>query len=148
MDIRIAEIIVANDGRAFIPSNARYKNGLRTNIEPVYIAQPNMIELLPIVRKILQTPPTILPDPTQEEVKIRRDLLPRIIGTRNWKSLSQTSMAFLIESSDKGYLLQITRLDSKGRWEFDPSRQRSFQPSTDLRIVVQAILDNLSIQPK
>jgi hypothetical protein len=73
MNLRIAEIIIW-DEKAFVPSNAYYRNGIFTNIEPIYMVAPSLSELLPIAQLVLDTEPVLLPDPTKEEVKVQQDV--------------------------------------------------------------------------
>jgi len=142
-EIRIASVIIW-DGKAYIPSNARYDNdGPFTDIKPVYEVNLTMADLLPVVETILSKKPAILPEPTKNEVKERRDLMPRTTGARSWKQLGQRGISYIIELTDKGFLVEMSRLDKKGRWEFDPDKRKIFPPSTDLSIVIQTILDDL-----
>jgi hypothetical protein len=147
MDIRIAAITIWN-GKAFVASEGRYRNGIFTNIEPVHTVNPTLNELVPLVQAILSTEPTLLPEPTQEEIKARQDLLPRVTGARTWKRLGQKGISYVIEQSPKGILLEMSRLDTKGRWEFDPNKRKNFTPGTDLTTVIQAVLNDLETRPK
>jgi hypothetical protein len=147
MDIRIAAITIWN-GKAFVASEGRYGNGIFTNIEPVHVVNLTLNELVPVVRAVLSTEPTLLPDPTPEEIRARQDLLPKVTGARNWKQLGQKGISYVIEHSPKGILLEMSRLDAKGRWEFDPDKRRNFALSTDLTIVIQAVLSDLETRSK
>ncbi len=143
MNIRIAQIIIW-DSKAFVPSKGRYRNGIFTSIEPVHVVNPTPTQLVPIVQAILSTEPILLPDPTRDEVKAQQDLLPRLTGAHNWKRLCQKGISYIIELSDKGILLEMSRLDAQGRWEFDPDKRKIFVSGTDLTTVIQAVLSDLS----
>lgn len=147
MDIHTAEIIIWN-GRAFVPSNARYRNGILTSIEPVHIVGPTLADLVPVVQTVISTEPKLLPDPTPEEVKAQQELLPRMTGARSWRRLCQKGISYVIESSAKGIRLEISRLDEKGRWEFDPDKRTQFPAGTDMAVVIQAVLDDLATRSK
>lgn len=147
MDIRIAAITIWN-GKAFVASEGRYRNGIFTNIEPVRAVNPTLNELVPVVQAVLSTEPTLLPDPTPEEIRTRQDLLPRVTGARTWRRLGQKGLSYVIEQSPKGILLEMSRLDAKGRWEFDPDKRRNFAPGTDLMTVIQAVLNDLETRPQ
>lgn len=147
MDIRLAAITIWN-GKAFVASEGRYRNGIFTNIEPVHVVNPTLNELVPVVQAILSTEPILLPDPTREEIRARQDLLPRVTGARTWKRLGQKGISYVIEQSPKGVLLEMSRLDAKGHWEFDPGKRRNFAPDTDLMTVIQAVLNDLETRPK
>ncbi len=146
MNVRSAAIIIWV-GKAFVPSNARYRNGINTSIEPIHIVNPTIVELAPVVTSILSTEPVLLPDPTPEEVKVQRELLLRVTGARSWKRLCQKGISYVIELSAKGVRLEMSRLDGKGRWEFDPDKRTQFPPGTDIAVVIQAVLDDLATRP-
>lgn len=139
MDIRSAEIVIWGE-KAYVPSNARVPSGLFADIEPVFVVDPTLSELIPIVQKVLSSKPKSL---SLEEIEVHRGLLPRITGARSWKRLGEKGICYIIDVTDKGYLVEMSRLDKKGRWEFDPDKRKTFPPGTDLSIVVQAILDDL-----
>lgn len=148
MDIRSAAITIWNN-KAYIPTPARYVNeGPFTDLEPVYVVNPTQSELLPIIQSILSEKPEILPNPTPEEIRFRRDLLPKATGARSWKRLSKNGIAYDIVLTEKGFELEISELDRKGRWIFPLEKQINFPASTDLSIVIQAMLDDLEKRPK
>jgi hypothetical protein len=148
MDIRSAAITIWNN-KAYLPTPARYVNeGPFTNLEPIHIVNPTQSELVPLVQKMLSKKPEILPNPTLEEIKFRRDLLPKATGARSWKRLSQNGIAYGIVLTEKGLTLEISELDRKGRWIFPLEKQINFPASTDLSIVIQAMLDDHDKRPK
>ena len=113
MNIRIANIIIW-DNKAFVPSNALYHNGPFISIEPVYILNPTLTELVPVVQSVLLKEPLLLPGPpSREDIKAVAKLLPKITGARSWKRLGQNGISYIIELSEKGYLLEMSRLDKK-----------------------------------
>ncbi len=140
--------IVIWDNKAYVPSTARYHNGIYTNIEPIFITQPSIDELVPIVKSVIEKEPILLPDPSREEVKERYELLPKITGARNWKRLCQNGINYVIGRHEENITLTMSRLDSKGRWEYDPNKQREYPKDTPLTIVVQDILKDLAVRPK
>lgn len=147
MNIKMSSVIIW-EGKAYVPFSAKYRNGIFTDIEPVQIFIPHLDDLVSAVEKVLETEPELLPDPTREEVKIQYNMLPKTTGARSWKRLCQLGINYTIDRSDKGYALEISRLDSKGRWEFDPNKRKIFPPNTDLSVVIQALLDDLATRPK
>ena len=147
MDIRIAQIIIWN-GKAYVPSNARVPSGLFMNIEPIFVVDPTEAELIPVVQKVLFSEPKLLATLTHDEIKIQQGLLPKITGARSWKRLGQKGISFMLELTEKGFLLEMSRVDLKGRWEFDPDKRMHFPPDTDISIVIQAILDDLKARIK
>jgi hypothetical protein len=147
MKIRIAHIVIW-EKKAFIPTNARTPSGFFTGIEPVHKVNPILDELFPVVQKVLFSEPKLLPQLTRDGIKTQQGLLPKITGARSWKRLGQKGISYIIELTDKGFLVEMSRLDSKGRWEFDPDKRTTFLPDTDLSVVIQAILDDLKTRPK
>ena len=143
MKINIVQIIIWNS-KAFLPSNGIYQNGLFTNVKPVFIVKPSLDELVPIVNSILAKEPVLLPDPSLEEVKEQNQLLLKITGAKNWKQLCQKGINYVIELSDKGIMLTMSRLDPNGRWEYDPNKQKRYQKDTLLSVIVQDILYDLA----
>ncbi len=135
--------IIIWQGKVFIPSNGRYDNGIFTNIEPVWVGKPLLTELCSIIKKILSNEPKVLPDPTQEDIKFQRDLMPNVTGARSWKRLCKGGINYVIDSTERGFTLEFSQLDSKNRWIFDPIKRKSFPPNTDLESIVQELLGDL-----
>lgn len=148
MDIRLTSVTMWNN-KAYVPTPARYVNkGPFTEIEPVHIVDPTQSELIPLVQAMLYKEPEILPQPTPEEVKIRRDLLPKVTGARTWKRLSQDGIAYNIVLTKKGLTLEISELDKKGHWIFPLEKQIKFPTLTDIAIIIQAMLDDIEKRRK
>jgi hypothetical protein len=135
--------IIIWQGKAFIPSNGRYDNGIFTHIEPVWVGEPLLINLTSIVKKILKTEPKVLPDPTQEDIKVQRDLMPDKTGARSWNRLCKGGISYAIDETEKGFTLEFSQLDSKNRWVFDPIKRKSFPPDTEVESIVQELLGDL-----
>lgn len=148
MDIRLVAVTIWNN-KAYISTPARYVNeGPFTDLEPIYIVNLSQSELVPLVQTILSKKPETLPNPTREEIIFRRDLLPKVTGARSWKRLSQNGIAYNIVITEKGLVLDISELDSKGRWIFPLEKQMNFPTGTDLSIVIQAMLNDIEERPK
>jgi hypothetical protein len=135
--------IIIWQGKVFIPSNGRYNNGIFTNIEPIWVGEPLVTNLTSIVKAILRKEPKVLPDPTPEELKIRRDLMPNVTGARNWNKLCKGGNSYVIDETERGFTLEFSQLDSKNRWVFDPLKRKTFLLNTDLENIVQELLDDL-----
>jgi hypothetical protein len=131
---------------AYVPSKGIYPSGLFTSIEPVFIVKPTMDDLLPIVRQMANTEPKLMPPLTKEGIKVQRDLLPRVTRTRSWKRLGQAGISYLFDIIENWITLEMSKLDDKGRWEFDKSKQKRYPVNTDLSEVVQDILEDLKIR--
>lgn len=148
MDIRLVAVTIWNN-KAYISTPARYVNeGPFTDLEPIYIVNLSKSELVPLVQTILSKKPETLPNPTPEEIKFRRDLLPKATGARSWKRLSQNGVAYNIVITEKEFMLDISELDKQGRWIFPLEKQINFPAGADLSIVIQALLDDLEKRQK
>jgi hypothetical protein len=148
MDIRIVTILIW-EGMAYLPTQARFpNNGPFLGVEPIYVVKPELSELLPIVKSIFAKKPNVLPVLRKDEVKKNNDLLPKLTKARSWKHLYQAGINYVIELSEKGYLLEMSGLQNVGHWEMDPSKRILFNPQTELLFVVQAIINDLKTRSK
>jgi hypothetical protein len=139
----IAQIVVW-DSRVYIPRTARYKNGIFVNIEPVVVVRPNIDEIVSVLETNMRQELPLLKDPSPEEVKARSDLLPKMTGAKSWKKLCLKGVNYIIGYSDSEISLGMSRLDSKGRWEFDPDKQKRYHLGTSISIIVQDILNDMA----
>jgi hypothetical protein len=148
MDIRIVAILVW-EGKAFVPTQARYhNNGPFTGVAPIYEVKPEPIELLLVVQSILSKKPAVLATPTKDEIKERNDLLPKKTKALSWKRIYQTGIYYIIELSEKGYVLEMSQSQNKGHWEMDPAKRLLFNRQTDLSVIIQAILNDIEKRSK
>jgi hypothetical protein len=141
MNIRLAEIIILNK-KVFVPSMILHQSKVFSITEPVYVLNPFLSELVPVIRAILTTTPQITSDPEQSEVEKRQKFLLTKTGERNQKILHKEGICYMIELSEKGILLMKSDVDSKGRWVFNPKNDIYYSLTTDLSVVVQALLDD------
>jgi hypothetical protein len=137
-----AEVIFWNN-KVFVPSVVRYRSGMSSGAEPVYVVGPSLLELVLVVQKVISTDPPIRPDPNKEEIKKQRQFLPTKMGAGSLRQLYKEAFYYLMELSDKGFLLCIPEVDLKHGWIF--TNNNLFYPlGTDLQIIVQAMLDDYS----
>jgi hypothetical protein len=139
----IAQIVVW-DSRVYIHRTARYKNGIYVNIEPVVVVRSTIDEIVSVLETNMRQELPILQDPSPGEVKARSDLLPKMTGAKSWRKLCQKGVNYIIGYSDNEISLGMSRLDSKGRWEFDPDKQKKYILGTSIIIIVQDILNDLT----
>jgi hypothetical protein len=79
----------------------------------------------------------------------RPGLIPSAAGVSSWKKLAQGGASYSIQwRKDSTITLFISRLDKKGRFEWDPARTRTFAGDTPLRTVVEAILEDVRSRPE
>lgn len=135
-------------GKAYLPIRARIESGAFMDIEPVYTAGLNTEELVSAVEKVLAAGHPRLPDPTQEDMRRRKDPVLAATGARSWKELARTGAAYTIDWTDKEVQVDMSRLDKQGRWEWDPKKTRTFPPDTPLPDIIAVILEDIRSRPE
>lgn len=139
-------LIIFWQGKAFIPTNAIYENGRRILIEPVQVMVPDQDELVQAVEKGLNIEPELLPALSQEEAKYLSRCLLQKFGAHSWKGLNRIGSNYSIVNSEKGLILEKSRLSKKGRWKNDPDRVKIFSPDVSLAVLIQVLLDDLNLR--
>lgn len=145
---RQAVSIVVWRGKAYLPVQALLESGLWMDLEPVYVADLDPTSLLSAVEKVLIAGHPRLPDPTREEMQRRKDPILTATQARSWKELARTGAAYSIDWTDKEIRVDTSRLDKKGRWEWDPEKIRTFPPDTPLQDIVAVILEDIQSRPE
>lgn len=140
--------IVVWHGKAYLPVKARLESGLWMDLEPVHVANLNTNDLLSAIEKVLAAGHPRLPDPTREEMRQRKDPVLTATKARNWKELARTGAAYSISWTDKEIQIYMSRLDKKGRWEWDPEKVRTFPPDTPLQDIIAVILEDIQARPE
>lgn len=144
----VVVVIYVWRGKAYLPVQAQIESGAFIGIEPVYTAELNAEELLAAVERVLAAGHPRLPDPTREEMRRRKDPVLAATGARSWKELARTGAAYTIGWTDKEIRLDMSRLDKKGRWEWDSAKTRIFPPDTPLRDIIAVILEDIRSRPE
>jgi hypothetical protein len=140
MELRGVGIIIWN-GKAFLPSIAKFPSGIFVHIPPVYMTELNTLELIPVIEQVLTTDIPLLPEPTKGEWKDRKDPLLKATKAKSWIELAKYGASYGIEWIPSGEIrLEISRVDKKGRWEIDPTKDFLFPPGTPLEKIVELIL--------
>ncbi len=129
--------------RAYLPVQAQIESGPFMDIEPVYTSSLEAGELLSAVKKVMAAGHPKLPNPTRPEMQRRKDPILATTGARSWKELARTGAAYTIGWTDKEIRLDMSRLDNKGRWEFDPEKTRTFSPTTPLEEIIAIVLEDI-----
>lgn len=142
MNLRLVDIYVWR-GKAYLPVLARLESGVFLIIEPVYTAELNVEALLSAVKKVLAAGHPYRPDPTREEMRRRKDPLLAATKARNWKELARTGASYGITWTDKEIRVDMSRLDKRGRWEWDPTKTRIFSLDTPLPDIIAVILEDI-----
>ncbi|MGH2459981.1 MAG: hypothetical protein ACRDIY_14075 [Chloroflexota bacterium] len=143
---RLAGIYVWH-GKAYLSVEAQLQSGIWMDIEPVYCVNLNEPELVAALEKVLAAGHLRLPNPTREEVRERKDPVLAATRARSWRELARTGAAYTISWTDKEVRVEISRLDSKGRWEYDANKRRILPPDASLSEIVSIILDDVRTRP-
>jgi len=139
--VSVTSIYIRKD-KAYIPVNAQTDSGLFMGIEPVFICDLALDELSNNLQKVRDFGHPYIQVRTSEESKKYSDSILKAIKAKSWKELARTGYSYTIEWSDKGVLIEMSRLDKQGRWEFDPKKAKRLPIDTALKDIVQIILDD------
>ena len=77
----------------------------------------------------------------------RKDPVLTTTGARSWKELAKTGAAYTIDWTDKEIRVDMSRLDKKGRWEYDPEKTCTFPPDTPLDQIIAIIMEDIRSRP-
>ena len=142
MEVSIASIIIRN-GKAYMPVMGKTDLGLFVDTEPVFICDLFIEEMARNLQNVKQAGHPHIQLLSPEEHKKHSNLILRATEAKSWKELAQTGLSYTIGWNDDGVLIQMSRLDKKGRWEFDPDKNRGLPLDTPLRDLIQIILWDL-----
>jgi hypothetical protein len=131
-------------GRAFIPTQARYESGIFVDVEPVYIAALIKDEMMKAIQAVKEAGHILLPDPeTLEEFIRRKNPMLAATKARSWKELAQKGTSYTVGWTEYEVRIDMSRLDKKGRLEYDLERVRILPPDTALGEIVEIILEDI-----
>lgn len=115
-------------GKAYVPMKAQFESGIFVGTEPVTTAELSAEELLTAVGTVLSAGHPRLPAPS-------------------WKELAKTGAAYTIDWTDKEIRVDMSRLNKKGRWEYDPEKTCTFPPDTPLDQIIAIIMEDIRSRP-
>ena len=141
--------IIIHQEKAYFPTKA-FSDGLWIDVEPVYMSSLNLMELVSTIREILGKEYPIFPDLTQEEWKQwhkKRGVILKATKTRSWKQLAKTAASYSIYLVDDQLFVSMSRLDKKGRWEWDPDKEHVFSKDEPLENIVAIIISDAKSRP-
>jgi hypothetical protein len=140
-------IYVYND-RAYLPTLARIRTGGWFDTEPVITCNLDAEKLVKAVEKILASDYVVL-EPTDPEMgNPRRGAVLKATKTRSWKELAKKGTSYNIDFTPDRVRLDMSRLDKKGRWEFDPNKVQILPPDTNVETLVEIILRDVRTRPQ
>jgi hypothetical protein len=140
--------IYAWRGKAYLPVQAQIQSGPYMDVEPIYISDFDASELAKAIEKVIAAGHPRLPDPTREEARTKKS--PTLLATkaRSWKELARTGASYTIVWDDNEIRIDMSRLDAKGRWEYDPQKKQTLPPDTPLATIVDIILEDIRSRPE
>jgi hypothetical protein len=136
--------IYVYQGRAYIPHKAFLDIGVFLDIDPVLVSELSIDGLVPAVMKVLEASVPRLSSPSTEETKSRTYPLLKATGARSWKALAKDGTSYTLEFLDDKINLYMSKLDSRGRWEVDSEKTKSFDLGAPLERIVEAVLSDVS----
>lgn len=146
--IRVAGVIVRGD-KAFACVLGRTEAGFYVDMDPTYVTGVETDGILEILEQVIGWGHPEVPTPSLEEQRRRKGPILVAAGVSSWKKLAEGGISYLISwRADAAIELFCSRLDRKGRFEWDPGRTRLFPGETPLREVVEAILEDVSSRDK
>jgi len=135
-------------GKAYLPVQGRFDSGIWVDLEPVYVADATTEDLASAIEKVLATGHPQLPDPTKGEWQKRRDPVLAATKARNWKALAREGVSYSIGWTEDQIRLDMSMVDNKGRWQFDPAKMRILPLGTSVHDLVTLILEDIKSRPE
>jgi hypothetical protein len=136
-------------GKAYLPSQAQFESGIFVDVNPVHIVNIDKLELISAIKNVKDSETRIIPDPrSQEEFQDRNDPILESTGAKNWMELARYGANYDISWVDNEVRINISRIDRKGRWEFDPNKVQVLKPNTPLEKIVDIILVDINTRPE
>lgn len=137
-------IIVWNN-MAYFPTQCQTEAGFFVDCEPVISSSPNINGMMTAVQDSLKRGHPQIPTPERHEWKEHESVILKATGARSWKALAKNGRAFGIDWTDQNIILEIDRVDSKGRWEPDLEKRREFPLDTPLENILSLVLEEWGI---
>ena len=141
--IEIAGVLIRK-GRAYLPVNAKIQGDGYLEMEPVFEAELTEDALIAALEKIIAAGHPLIPPPSKEEMKRRKDPVLIATGAKSWNQLAKDSFSYTIAWHDGNIKLFLHALDEKGRFASGLGRYTTFQEGTPLSTIVKAILDDVA----
>jgi hypothetical protein len=147
MDIQLVALYVWQ-GKAYVPAQGRIEfGGPFVDIEPVLEVDLVNHDIVRAIKTILKIGHPIIPTPSREELKVRRDPILALTRAGNWNELYRNGANYTIEWIPKGIKLLITQQGTRDGWEFDSAKNREFALNTTLDNIVDVIMADIETRP-
>jgi hypothetical protein len=143
-DIKFVAGIIIRGGKGYITTKAVSDQGAVIGIDPVYIVNITSDELTERLSKMRSSGNPQIPHP--KDLSVIPQVTLKAAKVKSWNKMSQNAAAYSIVWRFQDVILDISKPNSKFDW--DITRTRHFPPNTDIREVVQAILDDVKNRPE
>jgi len=140
--------VTVRKGKGYIPVHAQIEGGPYFMVEPVFVANLTVDDLVAALEKAIAFGHPQIPPPTQEEMKQRTDPMLAAAGVKSWYQLAKGGADYSIFWSEDRIVLYMSRLDRKGRFESDPNKTKNFGLDTPLQAIVETILADIKTRPE
>jgi hypothetical protein len=143
-EIKFNAGIIIYKGKAYLETKANTDQGMTILIDPVYVVERSVDEIETILKEMIKAGNPVVPHP-KDLNKIKQVTL-IATKTKSWKELAKRAAAYSIVFRTDDIMLSMSRPNSKFEW--DSTRGRIFPIDTDLKIIIQAILDDARSRPE
>jgi hypothetical protein len=134
--------------KAYLPVQAQFPSGIYADIDPVYATDLAAPDLMRAVQAVMAHGHPQLPEPTRDELRQRKDPVLAATKTLSWKELARRGASYSIAWTDSQIRLDMSRLDKKGRWEWDLQKVHLLPVDTPLEEIIDLILKDAAQRPE
>lgn len=138
----IRTFIIIRKNKAFIPVLGKTDSGLFVGINPIFVTKVEINEIKDALLQVNDLGHPRVQILTSEDRKFHAKTMLRATGAKSWKELGRTGYCYTLSGNEKSGYLYISRLDEKGRWEYDPEKEHAFSLDTPIENVIQIIIDD------
>jgi hypothetical protein len=123
-------------GKGYLPTQALFESGIFVDKDPVHVAELKVDHMTKAIQVVKDAGHALLPDPkTREEFLARKSPILQATGAHSWKQLAQRGVNYSIGWTENEIRVDMSRLDKKGRWEYDPNKVRILSSDTPLVVL-------------
>ena len=143
-------MMFVRQGKAYLPVVAQTEAGLFMGIEPVYMAELTIEDLVAALEKVLTAGHPRVAHPTQEEWPrlLRESPLLRAAKVKSRRAFFQHCVSYDISWTEQAVIVYVSQPDHLGRAELASAKKLSFPKETPLRAIVEAILEDVRSRPE
>jgi hypothetical protein len=140
--------IYVYEDKAYLPTIARIRTGGWFDTEPVFICDLDVKKIASTIEGLVARGHIVV-EPTDPEMgNLRQGAVLRATKTHSWKELANKGVSYNIDFLHDQIRIDMSRLDKKGRWEFDPNKVQVLPHDTSLEVIVDLILRDVRIRPE